>query len=235
MNSQWKLVPVEPTETMVINGFESVPDVCFTDEEVWEQYQEMSGCQQAAFRAKLCWAAMLAASPAPATAGAPEIVAYHVVDEFGQKKVLLPGAEGIKRHRARGATLRGLTDIDQVGRLVAERDALQQLLNAADQRIDELTSKPGPDTSVCRGSTALGTACGKCARCLAPPGEVKFKGMIETACGTFAIMIDEANVHCGWTFQRHPDGMWVSGRKATEAEMNAARAHAKVLALFQPS
>lgn len=62
--------------------------------------------------------------------------------------------------------------------------------------------------------------------------EVQFKGMIETACGTFAIMIDEANVHYGWTFQRHLDGMWVSGRKATEAEINAARAHAKILALF---
>lgn len=64
MNSRWKLVPVEPTETMVINGFESVPDEYFTDEEVWEQYQAMSGCQQAAFRAKLCWAAMLASAPA---------------------------------------------------------------------------------------------------------------------------------------------------------------------------
>ena len=68
MSSQWKLVPVEPTETMVINGFESESDECFSDEEVWEQYQEMSGCQQAAFRAKLCWAAMLAAAPeAPVT------------------------------------------------------------------------------------------------------------------------------------------------------------------------
>jgi hypothetical protein len=73
MNSQWKLVPVEPTETMVINGFESVPDECFTDEEVWEQYQEMSGCQQAAFRAKLCWAAMLASAPEPPPADAGEV------------------------------------------------------------------------------------------------------------------------------------------------------------------
>lgn len=64
MSSQWKLVPVEPTETMVIHGFESVPDESFTNEEIWEQYQGMSGCQQAAFRAKLCWAAMLAAAPA---------------------------------------------------------------------------------------------------------------------------------------------------------------------------
>ena len=167
---------------------------------------------------------------------------------------------------------------DDFDRVIAERDALQQRLNAADQRIDELATtqqrnaaligllkhfarcadvrqvgtlamdavaqlekpielgaKPGPDAPVCRGSAAIGTACGKCARCLSTPGEVKFKGMIETACGTFAIMIDEANAHYGWTFQRGANGMWVSGRKATEAEMNAARAHAKVLALFQPS
>ena len=63
--NQWKLVPVEPTETMVSYGFESEPDECFTDEEVLEQYRAMSGCQQAAFRAKLCWAAMLAAAPTP--------------------------------------------------------------------------------------------------------------------------------------------------------------------------
>lgn len=61
----FKLVPVEPTENMVIHGFESAPNECFTDYKVWEAYQEMSGCQQAAFRAKLCWAAMLAAAPTP--------------------------------------------------------------------------------------------------------------------------------------------------------------------------
>ncbi|MBJ7371842.1 MAG: hypothetical protein JHD19_10390 [Pseudomonas sp.] len=143
MGSQWKLVPVEPTETMVINGFESEPDQCFSDEEVWEQYQEMSGCQQAAFRAKLCWAAMVGSAPAPTTAWVPEIIAYHVVDEFGQKKVLLPGAEGIKRHRTRGATLRALTDVDHVTRLVAERDGLQLSLTTADQTIDDLQTAIG--------------------------------------------------------------------------------------------
>jgi hypothetical protein len=58
--------------------------------------------------------------------------------------------------------------------------------------------------------------------------EVQFKGMIETIGGEFAIMIDEANAHYGWTFKRHPDGMWVSGRKATDAEMHAARTHARI-------
>lgn len=58
--------------------------------------------------------------------------------------------------------------------------------------------------------------------------DVQIKGMIEAIGGKFAIMIDEANAHYGWTFQRHPDGMWVSGRKATDAEMHAARTHAHI-------
>ncbi|WP_150796607.1 hypothetical protein [Pseudomonas fluorescens] len=108
-------------------------------------------------------------------------------------------------------------------RVTAERDALQLRLNEADQRLDNLTANHLGD-SVCKGAIALGTACGKCTRCLAE--------QISTVSGTgevkFAIMIDEANVHYGWTFQRHPDGMWVSGRKATEVEMHAARTHASI-------
>lgn len=61
----WKLVPIEPTEHMIVEGFESEPDEFFSDAEVWEAYDAMSGCQQAAHRAKLCWAAMLAAAPKP--------------------------------------------------------------------------------------------------------------------------------------------------------------------------
>lgn len=57
------MVPKEPTERMVIDGFESEPDETFSESEVWEAYQKMSGCEQAAFRARLCWAAMLAAVP----------------------------------------------------------------------------------------------------------------------------------------------------------------------------
>lgn len=59
----WALVPIEPTEDMIINGFESEPDESFSDEKEWEAYDAMSGCQQAAHRAKLCWAAMIAAAP----------------------------------------------------------------------------------------------------------------------------------------------------------------------------
>lgn len=60
----WVMVPIEPTEHMIVEGFESEPDEFFSDEEVWEAYDAMSGCQQAAHRAKLCWSAMIAASPA---------------------------------------------------------------------------------------------------------------------------------------------------------------------------
>ncbi|EFU5438366.1 hypothetical protein HT774_004142 [Salmonella enterica] len=61
--SGWMMVPIEPTEDMVIAGFESRPDKDFSEPEVWDEYQKMSGCQQAAHRAKLCWAAMIAAVP----------------------------------------------------------------------------------------------------------------------------------------------------------------------------
>ena len=59
----WVMVPIEPTEDMIVNGFESEPDESFSDEKEWEVYDDMSGCQQAAHRAKLCWAAMIAAAP----------------------------------------------------------------------------------------------------------------------------------------------------------------------------
>ncbi len=59
----WKLVPIEPTEHMVVQGFESAPDEFFSDADEWEEFEAMSGCQQAAHKAKLCWAAMLAAVP----------------------------------------------------------------------------------------------------------------------------------------------------------------------------
>lgn len=61
----WVLVPVDPTEDMIVNGFESEPDESFSDEKEWEAYDAMSGCQQAAHRAKLCWEAMIKAAPKP--------------------------------------------------------------------------------------------------------------------------------------------------------------------------
>ncbi|KGC03133.1 hypothetical protein DM81_3437 [Burkholderia multivorans] len=67
----WKLVPIEPTESMVVEGFESWPDQFFSDPEVWAAYEKMTGCQKAAHKARLCYAAMLAAAPQPAQADAP--------------------------------------------------------------------------------------------------------------------------------------------------------------------
>ncbi|MGC6120172.1 hypothetical protein VU549_02640 [Enterobacter hormaechei] len=32
----WALVPIEPTEDMIVNGFESEPDESFSDEKEWE-------------------------------------------------------------------------------------------------------------------------------------------------------------------------------------------------------
>lgn len=56
------MVPKEPTEDMIIDGFESTPSRFFSNPVDWEAYEAMSGCQQAAHRAKLCWAAMVAAA-----------------------------------------------------------------------------------------------------------------------------------------------------------------------------
>lgn len=56
------LVPIEPTANMVIAGFESAPDRVFGGDEYPEEYDDMSGCQQAAFRAKRCWSAMISAA-----------------------------------------------------------------------------------------------------------------------------------------------------------------------------
>lgn len=61
----WKVVPIEPTERMVIAGFESEPDEDFSEPDVWEEFQMMSGCQQAAYKARLCWSAMIDAAPTP--------------------------------------------------------------------------------------------------------------------------------------------------------------------------
>jgi len=59
----YALVPVEPTEDMVIAGFEAELSEEFRDPDAWETYEGMSGCEQAALRAKWCWAAMVKAAP----------------------------------------------------------------------------------------------------------------------------------------------------------------------------
>jgi hypothetical protein len=148
MSQEWKLVPVEPTENMVINGFESVPDEGFTDEEVWERYQDMSGCQQAAFRAKLCWAAMLASAPLPAANVDPAVVGhFYEGDVTGDQFSKLSLRHYYRRHGAAEheyiqpvALIRQEDHRTHMIRLQAENAALQQRLTIADQRIDDLTT-----------------------------------------------------------------------------------------------
>lgn len=143
MSGQWKLVPVEPTETMVINGFESEPDECFTDEEVWEQYQGMSGCQQAAFRAKLCWAAMISSSPTSPEEDAQPVMkleAERLWGGAGEYVVSFVKPGWLDECRKTGGEFLLYThpDAGKVARLTAERDALQLLLNERDERLHSL-------------------------------------------------------------------------------------------------
>lgn len=57
------LVPVEPTEEMLGEGAESRPMRPFTPLEEWEEFEAMTGCEQGRHKARLCYAAMLAARP----------------------------------------------------------------------------------------------------------------------------------------------------------------------------
>lgn len=150
MTQEWKLVPVHPTDNMVINGFESEPDECFTDEKVWEQYQQMTGCQQAAFRAKLCWAAMLAAAPVPPAGDLPERMDAPSRDEYELECYWAAAMEQAKAHND---CLDACLPI--VTRLQAEKAALQQRLNTADQRVDELERKAKLYDQLQRGAELL--------------------------------------------------------------------------------
>lgn len=58
----YALVPIEPTEHMVIAGFEAELHEEVRDPESWEVFEAMSGCEQAAMRARWCWAAMVKAA-----------------------------------------------------------------------------------------------------------------------------------------------------------------------------
>jgi hypothetical protein len=122
-------------------------------------------------------------------------------------------------------------------RLQDERDALQQRLNAADQRIDELgQSKELLREAYNEASPRLPYRIRQKIEqffdglvvSMSQDAEVApIKGMIAARGGEYAIMIDENNGHYGWTFRKDPNGMWVSGRKATDAEMQAARQYAR--------
>ncbi len=112
MNNQWKLVPVEPTREMLVAALKT-----------------NGACP--------IYAAMLAAAPEPSAGWEPEVVA--VINEEGGhfKETVVEHRPGIDRLPV-GTEL---VDRAHVIRLQAERDALQLRLNAADQRIDELTAQ----------------------------------------------------------------------------------------------
>lgn len=90
----WKLVPIEPTEAMIVCGFESRPDPVFSKPEEWEAFDAMTGCQQAAHKARLCYAAMLAAAPTPPASAqddtddsiALDRLADYIADNWPDKK-----------------------------------------------------------------------------------------------------------------------------------------------------
>ena len=126
----------------------------------------------------------------------------------------------------------------ELDRVTAERDALQQRLNAADQQIDELgQSKELLREAYNEASPRLPYRIRQKIEqffdglvvSMSQDAEVApIKGMIEAVGGKYAIMIDQANSHYGWIFKKDPNGMWVSGRKATDAEIHAARTYAHI-------
>lgn len=79
--TEFKLVPIEPTETMVVCGFESRPDPVFSSPDEWEAFAAMTGCQQAAHKARLCYAAMLDAAPAAPASPVSTVEQGDVQDE----------------------------------------------------------------------------------------------------------------------------------------------------------
>lgn len=106
----WKLVPIEPTETMVVCGFESRPDPVFSKPEDWEAFDAMTGCQQAAHKARLCYAAMLDAAPTPpsvAPGDAQKVYHFEQRSRFGPwievEKPTAKSVEFVKRSAAPAA------------------------------------------------------------------------------------------------------------------------------------
>lgn len=108
----YKLVPIEPTETMVVCGFESRPDPVFSKPEDWEAFAALTGCQQAAHKARLCYAAMLDAAPTP-----PSVAPGDAQD--GDRMTVLYVAGAICRHLDMA--------LDQSKVMAAARDIAQHI------------------------------------------------------------------------------------------------------------
>ena len=61
------------------------------------------------------------------------------------------------------------------------------------------------------------------------------EGMVVGHTGQYAVMIDERNGHYGWLFYRHPDGGWVSCRKAMPEELAGAIDQDRWAKAFSPA
>ncbi|VBD52258.1 hypothetical protein [Burkholderia pseudomallei] len=76
---------------MAVNGFESCPDEHFSDPEEWDALEKMTGCQQAAHKARLCYAAMIAAAPQPTTQADARVgLTDEQIDDFARPFWLSP-------------------------------------------------------------------------------------------------------------------------------------------------
>ncbi|MCG0582126.1 hypothetical protein L6Q82_29570 [Burkholderia cenocepacia] len=173
----WRLVPIEPTESMVVNGFESWPDEFFSDPEVWDAFEKMTGCQQAAHKAQLCYAAMLASAPQPpAQADAREGLTDEQRDKIERAEECLRNTGRKEDREAANGLLDVLTEhpilpeprasasVIAAGRAVIEADRAQTLttehINALDNAIKiqhgELTP-PEPRAEASPGDLRDGT------------------------------------------------------------------------------
>ncbi|MFJ3481748.1 hypothetical protein ACIPL1_00020 [Pseudomonas sp. NPDC090202] len=127
MSQEWKVVPVVPTDEMIehVRGFAGGPG-----------YSRARGTQAAE-----TWKEMLAAAPVPPAGGEVEVLGYvltlngNVHFETDDNIVIsnVPGDEITEQHKWLPVVERA-----HVTRLQAEIAALQQRLNVADQRVDEL-------------------------------------------------------------------------------------------------
>ena len=152
----FKLVPVEATLEMVTKGFESAPDEFFSPTAEWEAYAAMTGCQKAAHRARLCYAAMLAAaptspaqaSPAPAQTQPPKPTECWSVNEEGFSHDSL--AELLDCHpelKAGSRVFVGEAVHPALNRLIDSDDVIDQMGDRADDIAGEYADGY-PDVSV---------------------------------------------------------------------------------------
>lgn len=137
MNEQWKMVPIEPTAEM----HDAARDWSI------ERYGKAVGSDGSSG----CYAAMLAAAPVP-PAGDVEVrpigyVSKSVIDELSAGNhvpACITSSSKSRTNQHPGPDFIreiAIFDSSHVSRLTAEREALQQRLNIADQRVCDLTTE----------------------------------------------------------------------------------------------